>query len=381
MDKAPERYLKQLRRALVCPREDRERLMADARDMLENFAQENPGAFYRDYAASFGTPEDFAAEMLSSLDPEDIAEARIRRRRALLGAAAAAGVLLVLLVGFWFGRQSQGRPPVKTPVPTAEDTPAPTAEPTAQPTGEPGPDGSEAPGPGWEDCAAYLDQVCPADSGEIVHKDAVATLIKLGVMSGNEDGEFHPGNTVTRAEAARLATLVMCGGKDLNTGVKATPSFSDIQGHWAEAYIEYCFDLGIVFSSEGDDGTFRPNDQITGLELIRIALCMLGYDADAYRLRGDDWAVRTDELARTMDPSLYSGLEGTVMAAPITRDDVAQILFITLGETPKRVVPYQNPSEGTVTWQYVDATKSDGTPATLFWERFGLESVEEITFD
>lgn len=381
MDKAPERYLKQLRRALLCPREDRERLMADAGDMLENFAQENPGAFYRDYVASFGTPEDFAAEMLSSLDPEDIAEARTRRRRALLGAAAATGVLLVLLVGFWFGRQSQGRPPAETPVPTAEDTPAPTAEPTVQPTEEPGPDESGAPGPDWEDCAAYLDRVCPADSGEIVHKRAVAVLMELGIMSGNEDGEFHPGNTVTRAEAARLATLVMCGGRGLNTGVKAVPSFSDIQGHWAEVYIEYCFDLGIVFSGEGEDGTFRPDDQITGMELIRMALCMLGYDADAYRLRGDDWAVRVDQLARIMDPSLYSGLEGTVMANPVTRDDVAQILCNTLEATPKRVVPNYNTTEGTVTWQYVDATKSDGAPATLFWERFGLESLEEIAFD
>ena len=69
MDQAAQRYLTRLRRALVCPKRDRERLLADAREMLENFAQENPGAFYQDYVASFGQPQDFAREMLSGLDP------------------------------------------------------------------------------------------------------------------------------------------------------------------------------------------------------------------------------------------------------------------------------------------------------------------------
>lgn len=387
MDKAPERYLTQLRRALVCLKEDRERLMADARDMLENFAQENPGAFYRDYVASFGTPEDFAAEMLASLDPEDVAEAQTRRRRTLVGMVTAVGVLLVLLVGFWFGRQSQSRPPAETPgpiaaetpVPTAADTPAPTVEPTAQPTAEPDPAGDEEPGPSWEDCAAYLDEVCAADSGEIDHKRAVAVLIKLGVMTGNEEGEFGPERTVTRAEAARLATLVMLGGVDRDNGVKAVPSFSDIQGHWAESYIEFCFDIGFVFP--GEDGMFHPGDTITGLEVVRMALCMLGYDAEAYRLKGDSWAVRTDELARTMDPSLYAELGDVIMSAPVTREVLAQIFYNALGATPKRVTPNYNTTEGTVTWQYVNATRSDGTPATLLWERFGLDSLEDITFD
>lgn len=52
--------------------------------MLENFSQKNPGAFYGDYAASFGPPEEFAAQMLSNLDPEDVREARMRRKRALM---------------------------------------------------------------------------------------------------------------------------------------------------------------------------------------------------------------------------------------------------------------------------------------------------------
>lgn len=413
MDKAAQRYLTRLRRALVCPKGDRERLLKDAGDMLENFAQENPGAFYKDYVASFGPPEDFAAEMLSNLDPEDVAEARTRRKRTLLGIVIAAGALLVLLAGFWFGRQSQGQPVAETSAPTVEPTSAPTAqatpEPTPGPTLEPAPEESEAPAPTAEATAEPTAEVTPAptsnpapeppsqaseppaagevtaktylnglyvDADEIRREEAVAVLTKLGLMAGSGEGEFHPANTVTRAEATKLVALIMNGGKDFAVGTAetVTSDFTDTHGHWAEYYINYCDTLGIAHGRE--DGSFGPNDDITSLELVRMALCALGYDADAYRLRGDNWAIRTDELARYI--GLYAGLEATAMASPATREVTAQILYNALQATPKRVVPSVNTTEGTVTWQFVDSTMTDGSPSTLLWERFGLD---KITFD
>lgn len=104
MDKAAQRYLTRLRHALVCPKEDRERLLEDAGAMLENFAQENPRAFYKDYVASFGSPEDFADEMLSNVDPEDIAEVRKKRKYIRLGLLVAAIAVLILTSIFWFNK-------------------------------------------------------------------------------------------------------------------------------------------------------------------------------------------------------------------------------------------------------------------------------------
>lgn len=401
MDKAPERYLKRLGRALVCPKVDRERFLKDARDMLENFSQENPGAFYQTYEDAFGPPEVFAAEMLSSVDPENVVEARERKRRTLVAIGIVIATLLVLLAGFWFGRRT--RPPVEpaptpeavTPTPEATPTPTPEVTPTPDPTAEPTPAESEPPAPSEDPTAepispetepsvpaevtagTYLESLY-LDADAITHREAVAVLTKLGLMSGNDEGEFHPGNTVTRAECAKLIALIMMGGTDYNTGVKDEPSFSDIQGWWAESYIEYCSDMGIVFPD--NEGRFRPGDNITGIELVRMALCALGYNADAYRLRENDWAIRTDELARILSPSLYEDLAGVVMAGPITREEAAQILCTTLRSTPKRVVPYHNTEDGTITWQYVDSVRLDGTPATLLWERFNL-TLEDITFD
>lgn len=221
------------------------------------------------------------------------------------------------------------------------------------------------------------------DAAHIQHWEAVATLSKLEVIGGKDDGSFDPEGTLTRAEAAKLITLTMQGGKELSTEswhpITATkagaPSFTDIQGHWAEDYIECCVDLGIL-SGRGD-GTFDPDAQVTGLELCKMALAALGYDPNEYALNGSRWAEKTDQLARYSDPSLYQGLDAVVMANPISRDDAAQILCNALQATPKIVAPVTDP-DGSVSWQFKDATRSDGTPSTLLWERFQLEEVGQL---
>lgn len=93
MDKAVKRYLAQLRRALTCGKADRERLFAQSRAMLEGFEEENANARYEDLVTAFGQPKDFAAEMLSQLDPGEVERAGRQRkyiRRALVAVIALA---------------------------------------------------------------------------------------------------------------------------------------------------------------------------------------------------------------------------------------------------------------------------------------------------
>lgn len=93
MDKAVKRYLAQLRRALTCAREDRERFFSQGEKLLGEFLEENPNARYEDLAAAFGQPKDFAAEMLSQLDPGEVEHTRRQRkyiRRALVAVIALA---------------------------------------------------------------------------------------------------------------------------------------------------------------------------------------------------------------------------------------------------------------------------------------------------
>ena len=204
------------------------------------------------------------------------------------------------------------------------------------------------------------------DADKIVHDDAVNVLVSLNVINGQDDGSFNPEGDVTRGQMAKMIAVAMNGGKDTNTGVKGTPTFTDIKGHWAESYIEYCYDMGII-SGRGD-GTFDPDGKVTGLEATKMVLTALGYDSTAYRLTGGSWAVRTDELAKQASPKLYDELDNVVMANNATRDTAAQIIWNGLQNKTKRVTPSTNTSTGETTWTY-----GEGTADNLLEERYGAK--------
>lgn len=203
------------------------------------------------------------------------------------------------------------------------------------------------------------------DAEDIVHDEAVKVLVALNVINGKEDGSyFAPKDNVTRGEMAKMIATIKLGGSGVNTGVKTVPSFTDIGGHWAEAYIEYCADMGII-SGRGD-GTFDPNGNVTNLEATKMVLTTLGYEAKAYHLEGATWASQTDELARsTCDPQLYKDLQSSlVMNEPATRDTAAQILWNGLQNETRTINPEKNTNNLEVTWGY------GGSGKTLLKERY-----------
>lgn len=90
---------------------------------------------------------------------------------------------------------------------------------------------------------------------------AVATLTNAGVINGYTDGTFRPNAPITRAE---LATIIARFAKlDVNT-----KTFSDITGHWAQKNIELAVGNGWI--NGYDDGTFRPNNNITRAETFAM---------------------------------------------------------------------------------------------------------------
>ena len=200
-----------------------------------------------------------------------------------------------------------------------------------------------------------------SDADKIEHADAVNTLVALNIINGQDDGSFNPEGDVTRAQMAKMIAVAMNGGKETTTGTKTNPTFTDIKGHWAESYIEFCADLKII-SGRGD-GTFDPEGKVTGLEAAKMVLTALGYDADAYQLKGATWATRTDELAKAGKPSLYTELNGS-MAVSATRDVAAQLIWNGLQNKTMTVKPSNTLSDGTITWSYEPGTKS------LLYERY-----------
>lgn len=89
-------YLSQVRRHLVCSAATRRQLMDQARQMAEDFLQETPNADTAALTAAFGEPQAFAAQMLATLEPEEVETAR--RRKRLLRRGGVAVLILALLV-------------------------------------------------------------------------------------------------------------------------------------------------------------------------------------------------------------------------------------------------------------------------------------------
>ncbi len=79
-NKAAGQYLARVKRALVCGKTDRCRLLERCAAMIDDFQQENPEAGYDGIVAAFGKPDAFVSELLSGLDEVTVKAARKRRR-------------------------------------------------------------------------------------------------------------------------------------------------------------------------------------------------------------------------------------------------------------------------------------------------------------
>lgn len=162
-----------------------------------------------------------------------------------------------------------------------------------------------------------------SDADKISNTEAVNTLVSLGVINGKDDGSYGPEEIVTRAQMAKMITVALNGGKDFKYGTKATPTYTDIKGHWAESYIEYCTSLNII-AGQGD-GTFNPDAPVTASAASKMMLVAIGYDANDEGMVGVDWEVNTNRLAD--NKGFYAGLTGLNVSEGLTRDDAAQVIF------------------------------------------------------
>ncbi|MDG0811375.1 S-layer homology domain-containing protein [Cohnella rhizosphaerae] len=93
-------------------------------------------------------------------------------------------------------------------------------------------------------------------------KDAIVDVTKAGLMDGYPDGSFKPGQTMTRAEMAKIAARMLA------TTPGGNGSFSDISGHWAQSAIELAKAAGIIGGYS--DGSFRPDQTLTRAEAVAM---------------------------------------------------------------------------------------------------------------
>jgi len=99
----------------------------------------------------------------------------------------------------------------------------------------------------------------------------IGTLSNGNIVLGYPDRTFRPGNNITRAELAAIASRFD------NLSPSDTNLFSDIDGHWAAELINSASIKGWV--NGYPDGTFKPDQYITRAEFVTLVNNVLGRNA------------------------------------------------------------------------------------------------------
>ncbi len=162
-------------------------------------------------------------------------------------------------------------------------------------------------------CSA-VSAVTFVDFDQVDYPSAVVMLTDLGVLSGYEDGTFRPNNTMSRAEISKVMTLLDTNEMSASDGL----SFVDTADSWAVDYIEYCADAGII---SGSDGYFRPDDNLTVRELLKMLLVVVGLDEEPFT--GSDWGQNVEDSANSI--GLLNGYSGE-LDRYVTRENAAFLI-------------------------------------------------------
>lgn len=101
---------------------------------------------------------------------------------------------------------------------------------------------------------------------------AVEVLPGLGIVEGDENGNFNPEKTLSRAELVTIVLRFMnvaAGNVDRSVFVDVPPT------HWSYANVHTAYEIGIVNGVE--EKLFCPDENVTYAQAVKMVVAALGY--------------------------------------------------------------------------------------------------------
>ncbi len=112
-----------------------------------------------------------------------------------------------------------------------------------------------------------------SDLEESSYQYEIQELEALGIITGFNDGTVRPKDKVTRAEFAVIIMNMLNMSAENPDG---QPKFPDVsKEHWAFDEINFLTQMGYLTGYT--DGTFCPDNNITGSEALKVLIHILGY--------------------------------------------------------------------------------------------------------
>ena len=150
--------------------------------------------------------------------------------------------------------------------------------------------------------------------------EAIEVLQAVGIMVGDENGDFNPDQNVTRNEMAVIMSNLM----EYNVAsYKDTSPFTDVPS-WAEPYVAACWTNGITAGTSAT--TYGGSASVTTAQAALMLMKALGYFQYSSDF-GSDWQLSAVRQGNAID--LFMGVDSGVEQA-MTRNDVAKLVLNTL---------------------------------------------------
>ncbi len=154
--------------------------------------------------------------------------------------------------------------PRTTSTPVATSTAQATSTTQATPTAQASATATSIP-----QCEISFSDVSPVD----YFYDGVRYLFCAGAISGYQDGTFKPYENATRGQLAKIITLA----ENWPIELPETPHFSDVPaGSTFYSFIETAYSHGVISGYE--DGTFRPDNNVTRGQIAKIVVLARGWE-------------------------------------------------------------------------------------------------------
>ena len=150
-----------------------------------------------------------------------------------------------------------------------------------------------------------------------VNQEAIEVLQTVGIMTGDQNGNFNPDGSITRNEMAVVMAHLLNLDYDYYRG---TNPFTDVP-EWAAPYVAACAAEGVVAGI--GNGQYGGNQKVTAAQASLMVMKALGYFQNAEDF-GSDWQVATIRQASYIN--LFDNINANAESA-LTRAQVAQLVL------------------------------------------------------
>ena len=158
------------------------------------------------------------------------------------------------------------------------------------------------------------------DVADTDNVEAIEVLKTVGIMIGDESGDFNPDQNVTRNEMAVVMSNLMAYNV---ASYKDTSPFTDVPS-CAEPYVAACYTNGITAGTSAT--TYGGSENVTTAQAALMLMKALGYFQYSSDF-GSDWQLSTATQGNNID--LFVGVDSALKEA-MTRNDLAQLVLNTL---------------------------------------------------